>query len=182
MGGLPRNGRRSPWGRGGGLGASRDWSSPVGRTVGRTPGEGGRPRVRGSGLPESRRRASRSPPGGQVRVPGPSAPGPRGADLPGYSTGGRALLRPSALAKGCQGARVESALALGLSELCATLGWGSDRCVVPAAGIDRESDGHVPAGTSQLLPKPQRSASVLLDPVPSAGSPVPRLGQRGDGP
>lgn len=68
------------------------------------------------------------------------------------------------------------------SELCATLGWGSDRCVVPAAGIDRESDGRVPAGTSQLLPKPQRSVSVLLDPVPSAGSPVPRLGQRGDGP
>lgn len=125
------------------------------------------------------RRAAGGPPRGrQVRVPGPSAPGPRGADLPGYSTGGRALLRPSALAKGCEGPR--------LSQHSAgpplSLGLGQDLCVVPAAGIDRESDGRGPAGAPRLLPKLSEVGIFTPGPRPLCRLALPQTGPaRGGG-
>lgn len=68
-----------------GSGACCDCS---GFPVGKLPRVGGRPWVRGSGLPEDGSWACQSPPGRQeVRGPGPPVPDPRGADISGYSMG-----------------------------------------------------------------------------------------------
>lgn len=47
--------------------------------------------------------------------------------------------------------------------------------MVPAAGMDLAIDGPLPAGTSQLLPKPSEA------PYPTASSPFPGQGQMGEG-